>query len=174
MIHLQVYGFINKQRSDADIVNRFKKKFGNANKNILLYGDFEQRKQMKYKEPSKGRSLRRLFRKHGYKVYLVDEFRTSCRLYGDGEELINVRNCHALLGSKILHNKMGVNKPDNFMKDLIKSGYRPTIINRDLNGSLNIRLKGWCILNNIKEPKYMDRIECVKERKQIGAPLNLF
>ena len=157
---LNWYNFINKQKSDADIVNRFKKKFGGPDQTVLLFGDFEQRKQMKYKQPSKGRSLRKLFRNHEYKVYLVDEFRTSCRLYEDGEELVNVRNCHSLLGSKILHNRLGINKnnkPDPFMKDMIKAGYRPTIINRDLNGSLNIRLKGLHLILGLPEPEYMTR-----------------
>ena len=39
----------------------------------------EQKKHMKYKEPTKGKGLRNIFRKNGYKLYLVDEFRTSCR-----------------------------------------------------------------------------------------------
>ena len=34
---------------------------------------------MKYKEPIKGKGMRTLFRKNGYKTYLVDEFRTSCK-----------------------------------------------------------------------------------------------
>jgi hypothetical protein len=33
---------------------------------------------MKFKEPSVGKGIRTLFRKAGYKTYLVDEFRTSC------------------------------------------------------------------------------------------------
>ena len=34
---------------------------------------------MKYKEPIKGRGIRTLFKKNGYKTYLVDEFITSCK-----------------------------------------------------------------------------------------------
>ena len=160
---LKWYSFINRQKADADMVNRFKNKFGDSENNVILIGDYEQRKQMKYKEPSKGKSIRKLFRDQRYKVYLVDEFRTSCRLYESGEELINVRGCHALLGSKILKSKMSTDKPGPFMKEMIKLGYRPTIINRDLNASLNIRLKGWHILSNLKEPKYLDRQQCMRE-----------
>ena len=160
---LKWYSFINKQKSDVEIVNRFKSKFGSSKKTAILIGDYEQIKQMKYKEPSKGKSIRKLFRDHGYKVYLVDEFRTSCMLYEEGEKLINVRNCHTLLGSKILNGKMSVNKPDNYMKTLIAGGYIPTIINRDLNASLNIRLKGWHILHGLKEPDYMCRSKCMKD-----------
>jgi hypothetical protein len=52
---------------------------------------------------------------------------------------------------------MTENKPDAFIRDMIKCGYRPTIINRDLNGSLNISSKGWSILYNMREPEYMAR-----------------
>ena len=112
---------------------------------------------MKYKPPSKGKSIRKLFRNHGYEVYLVDEFRTSCRLYEKGEELINVRGCHSLLGSKILKDKMKERHPNAFIRELMEKGYRPTIINRDLNGCLNIRLKAKHILMGIEEPSYMKR-----------------
>ena len=43
--------------------------------NIYDFG----RKHMKYKEPIKGRGIRTLFKKNGFKTYLVDEFRTSCK-----------------------------------------------------------------------------------------------
>ena len=37
-----------------------------------------QKQHMKYKEPTKGKGIRKLFRENDYKVYLVDEYRTSC------------------------------------------------------------------------------------------------
>lgn len=46
---------------------------------IVWFGDFEQKKHMKFKEPTKGKGMRTLFRKAGFPSYLVDEFRTSCR-----------------------------------------------------------------------------------------------
>ena len=61
---LKWYSFINRQKADADMVNRFKNKFGDSENNVILIGDYEQRKQMKYKEPSKGKSIRKLFRDH--------------------------------------------------------------------------------------------------------------
>ncbi len=33
---------------------------------------------MKYKKPIKGKGMIMLFRHNNYKLYLVDEFRTSC------------------------------------------------------------------------------------------------
>ena len=43
-----------------------------------MFGDWEQKQHMKYKEPIKGKCMRILFRQNNYKTYLVDEFRTSC------------------------------------------------------------------------------------------------
>ena len=39
-----------------------------------MLSDWEQRKQMKYKEPTLGKGIRTLFRKNNYNVFLVDEF----------------------------------------------------------------------------------------------------
>jgi hypothetical protein len=56
-----------------------KKIFGKPEDVIICAGDFEQKQGMKYgKEPTKGKGIRRIFRDNGYKLYLVDEFRTSC------------------------------------------------------------------------------------------------
>ena len=51
--------------------------YGNPENVVICIGDWEQRKQMKYKEPTLGIGMRSLLRKNNYKVYLVDEFRSS-------------------------------------------------------------------------------------------------
>jgi transposase len=61
------------------MINRFNKIFGSPENTIICIGDFEQRKHRKFKEPIKGKGFRTLFRRNGYKTYLVDEFRTSCK-----------------------------------------------------------------------------------------------
>ncbi len=53
---------------------------------IILMGDYCQT-NMKRLEPSKGKSIRRLFTRHEYKLYLVNEFRTSCRMFDNGVEM---------------------------------------------------------------------------------------
>jgi hypothetical protein len=45
-------------------MNKFKQIFGSA------IGDFEQKKHMKYKEPIKGKEMKTLFRKNGYRAHL--------------------------------------------------------------------------------------------------------
>jgi hypothetical protein len=61
------------------MVRNFKKAFGNPEEVVICIGDWKQRKQMKFKEPTLGKGIRTLFRKNNYKVFLVDEFRTSCK-----------------------------------------------------------------------------------------------
>ena len=66
---------------------------GEPETTIIAIGDFEQRKHRKFKEPVKGKGFRTLFRKAGYGVYLVDEFRTSCRCSACGGECKTFRVC---------------------------------------------------------------------------------
>jgi hypothetical protein len=40
---------------------------------------FEQKQHMKFKEPTKGKGIRTLFRKNDYQLYLGWEFRTNCK-----------------------------------------------------------------------------------------------
>ena len=79
--------YINTQRSEANMINNFRKKYGEHSDVIIAFGDHEQKKQMKHHEPTKDKGMRKLFRKHGYQVYLVDEFRTSCRCNKCGSEV---------------------------------------------------------------------------------------
>ena len=74
---LRWFGFINKQRSEDCMVNNFRKAFGNPKDIIVCFGDYEQKKSLKFTPPTKGKSMRQLFRKVGYQVFLVDEYKTS-------------------------------------------------------------------------------------------------
>ena len=61
--------------------NRFEERFGGPETTLIGMGDFEQKTQMKFKEPVKAKGFRNLLRKRGYEVFLVDEFRTICRCF---------------------------------------------------------------------------------------------
>jgi len=39
-------------------MNKFQKVFGDKNDVVVCFGDFEQRKHMKYKEPIKGKDMK--------------------------------------------------------------------------------------------------------------------
>jgi hypothetical protein len=138
---LKWWSKINKQRSEDQFINRFKNKFGNGKENAVLIGDWSEEKPMKNKEPTKGKSFRKLFRKNGFKVFLVDEFNTSKYHHKTKKELEKfqynhdprpfkhgTRLCHSLLRLKVVHNN------------------ELYYVNRDLNGALNILEKGQCII----------------------------
>ena len=127
---LKLNGYTNRKRSEQRLIKNFRKMFGNTNETIIVLGDFEQRKHRKFKEPTKGIGFRSLFRKQGYKVYLADEFRTSCKC----------SNCEGGECKKFL---IGTNpKPgkDNqiLLHTLLRCKNGCGIWNRDCNGAKNI------------------------------------
>jgi hypothetical protein len=62
------------------MINNFKKIFGKPGKVIITISDWEQKKQMKYKETTKGIAMHKLFRQNNFKVYL------ECCNFNIGEE----------------------------------------------------------------------------------------
>ena len=116
---------------------------------IICFGDYEQRKHMKFKEPIKGKGMRTLFRKNGYKTYLVDEFRTSCKCSkcdgGKCEKFMvrenpkpfrdNLRLVHGLLSCKNCAN----------------------VWNRDCNGATNIYKIAYNSVHKKNRPSYLCR-----------------
>lgn len=158
---LKWYSYINKQRTESRMINNFERIFGNSDKTIIYIGDFSQKHQMKHKEPTKGKSFRKLFKNAGYTLYLVNEFNTSKKSFIDGGEMEKFRSrknpkpwkhsesrqVHGLLRSK--------NVPVN-------NNLKQVLMNRDLNGSMNILNKAKCIINNIPIPAYLCRTKKAK------------
>jgi len=70
--------FINTQKSEAKMIENFKNKFGTPDKVIIVFGDHDEgQHNMKGLEPSICKKFRRIFKNAGYKVFLINEFRTS-------------------------------------------------------------------------------------------------
>ena len=68
---------INIKRNEQKMMSEFKKMYGNPENVVICIGDWEQRKQMKYKEPTFGKGIRTLFRKNNYndtKIFESNEF----------------------------------------------------------------------------------------------------
>ena len=147
------FSFINVQRSETKMINNFRKKFGSNKKVVVCIGDWSQRRQMKYKEPTKGKSFRKLFMKNGYKTYLINEYNTSKKSFIDGTDLEkfrkkvnpkpnknNIKVIHGLLRSKSV--------PNNKSSKAI-------LFNRDFNGAMNILRKAQCIIKKQPIPLYL-------------------
>jgi len=152
---LKWFSFINQQKSKANLVTNFSKKLGDKSDVVLCFGDWEQKKHIKYKEPTMGKGIRNIFRTVGYSCFLVDEFGTSKYNFLTGEEnqkfrkrsnprprKTNIRLQHGLLRSQNVLN----NEPAQHM-----------LVNRDLNGSMNIRLKAYNTIHNLPIPDYLIR-----------------
>ena len=145
---LKLGGYMRRQITEARLLARFKKLFSGPDETIVAVGDFEQRKHRKYNEPIKGKGFRTLFRKAGYGVYLVDEFRTSCRCSACGGECKTFRVCENprpfRTGSVLRHG-------------LVKCKTCSRLWNRDTNAASNIWKIAVSAIRGEERPDYLRR-----------------
>lgn len=148
---LKLNGYINKKKHEQKLIKIFKKIYGEPKDVVICAGDWEQKKSMKYKEPTKGKSIRSLFRRNGYKLYLVDEFRTSCKCSKcDGG------NC-----KNFMVRKNPKPKKDNLIlvHGLLSCKNCSNIWNRDTNSASNIYKISKNAINKVARPIYLCRKE---------------
>ena len=85
---LKLNAYINTQKSEAKLINNFKKKFGPPDKTVFIIGDYDKgNHHMKGLEPVICKKFRDIFKKSGYQTFLVNEFRTSMICNGCNEKL---------------------------------------------------------------------------------------
>jgi hypothetical protein len=150
---MKFHSKINVTRSEDKMINRFKVKFGEPDKVVIGFGDWEQKQQMKYKEPTKGIGMRKLFCKAGYKVYLVDEFRTSCRCYACGGECEHSNERRQLNPRPWMRNE----REYISVHGLLKCKTCNVWWNRDKNSALNIQKIVKCFVEGKERPVYLQR-----------------
>jgi transposase len=146
---LKLNGYWNRQKNEYKMINNFKKIFGSPENTIVTIGDFLQKQHMKYKEATKGKGIRTLFRKNGYKVFLVDEFRTSCKCSkcegGECKKFIIRENPRPYRNNlRLVHSALSCKNCD------VKW-------NRDCNGSTNIYKIAYNSINKKERPSYLCR-----------------
>jgi len=143
--------YINIKRNEQKMISDFKKTYGNPENVVICIGDWEQRKQMKYKEPTLGKGIRTLFRKNNYDVFLVDEFRSSCKC----------SKCDGGICEKFMvreHPNKKKNKDElRLIHGLLHCKNGCGSWNRDRNGSSNIYKIAKNAINNIDRPSYLCR-----------------
>ncbi len=155
------------QKSEATMVNNFKKKFGKPDDVVLIFGDWSEGKCMPYIEPTKkGIGMRSLFRRNGFEnIFLAWEFRTSKKCFnckneneeeGINEKWLMVDNPKP---DKNKNNNTDTNKRKEkvLCNGLLKCKTCNRIWNRDVNGSLNIFQIGMEALNGRERPLYLKR-----------------
>ena len=168
--------YINIKRNEQKMINNFKKTFGKPEEVVICIGDWEQKKQMKFKEPTIGKGMRTLFRKNNYKVFLVNEFRTSCKC----------SNCDGGVCEKFKVGKNPKPKPkkskENPKKEikydemrlihgLLRCKNGCGLWNRDRNGSSNIYKIAKNAINNIERPSYLCR-ETTSNQRTLPSSYN--
>jgi hypothetical protein len=140
---------INVKRNEQKMISNFKKMYGNPENVVICIGDWEQRQQMKYKEPTLGIGMRSLLRKNKYKVYLVDEFRTSCKC----------SKCDGGTCEKYMVRKNPKPKKDDMrlVHGILHCKNGCGEWNRDRNGSSNIYKIAYQAIHNLERPNYLCR-----------------
>ena len=145
---LKLNRFINIRRHEQLMINKFKELYGEPNDVIIAAGNWTQQKQMKYKESSKGIGMRNLFRTNGYKVYLVDEFRTSCRCSkcgGENEKFLYRDDPRPNKNKQVL------------VHGVIRCKICKTVWNRDVNSATNIYRIAKKAITEQERPEYLKR-----------------
>ena len=157
---LKLGSYMRRQITEARLLSRFKKLFGGPEETVIAIGDFEQRKHRKFKEPVKGKGFRTLFRKAGYGVYLVDEFRTSCRCSACGGECKTFRVCENprpyRTGSVLRHG-------------LVRCNTCSKLWNRDTNAASNIWKIAKSAIRGEARPDYLRRDRVSHSGRSVGT-----
>jgi hypothetical protein len=163
---LKLNGYINRKKNEQKLINNFKKIFGKPEETIIIFGDFEQKQHMKYKEPIKGKGMRMLFRQNNYKTYLVDEFRTSCMCSICKTE---IGRCEKF---QIRKNPKPYKSGNILVHGLLTCKKCSGVWNRDVNGATNIYRIAKNAINRLERPKYLcrekkddDKVEKLKKRE---------
>ena len=136
------YGYINKKRAEDNMVNKITNKY--SKDHIIIIGDWSIGKQMRNFISTPNLTLKRKLQKT-FKVYNIDEFRTSCLSYKTEEVCKNLylkfkkdkqqkdRKIHSILTYQMENNRKGcINRDKNGCKNIQKlfnsymlSGERP-------------------------------------------------
>jgi hypothetical protein len=142
------YGYINKKRTEDNMVNKIVKKY--SKDHIVVIGDWSIGKQMRNFISTPNLTLKRKLQET-FKVYNIDEFRTSCLSYKTEEVCENLylkfnkdpkekeRKIHSILTYKMENNRKGcINRDKNGCKNIqkvfqsyIETGERPERYRRE-------------------------------------------
>ena len=134
------YAFINKKRTEDNMLNLIENKFGKDL--IVIHGNWSIKKQMRNFISTPNLGIKRKL-KERFKVFNIDEFRTSCLYHKTEEKGENLylpdhknklRKLHSVLTFKMENTRKGC-------------------INRDYNGCINIRKLFNSYINNKPRPQ---------------------
>jgi hypothetical protein len=155
--------YMKKQKCDSKLTKDIKAVHGGPDSTLVATGDWnEGSRHRRGYEPVKGIGFRKTFRRAGYKVFLVDEFRTSrvcceCQDEGGASERLRV----------VWSPKPYQAKRKILCNGLLRCRTCKRLWNRDLNAAINIWNIAYNALHGRDRPLYLQR-----QHNQVGAADN--
>lgn len=125
------YALINKKKAESKLINTIKKTFISEEGELptLIYGDWSIGQQMRNFMPTPNIGLKRKISEH-FKIYSIDEFRTSSLNYKTEEKTENIylpdkkgvmRKIHSILTYKMENKRLGcINRDKNSVNNMKK------------------------------------------------------
>jgi hypothetical protein len=158
---IRLLRFSLRQKSESNFINKFILKFGKPGKVIVAFGDHSNGgHHRKHSPPVKGAGFRKMFKRAGFQVFLVDEFRTSCRCntcHGETEKFRRRRN---RVRRTQYQKEMQIYRKNILVHGLLRCKSKKEcgrLWNRDVNGSLNIRMLAILALSKKDRPEAFKR-----------------
>jgi hypothetical protein len=157
-------GYQAKKRSEAAMVDKFRRTFGSPENCVLVYGDWGCTNQhMRHHRPTLLRTgICRILNGGGYTVYLADEYKTSKACYDCGvqngvcENFLMVRNPRLRYKSEAWR-ASGTRPGKVLCWGLTKCNRCKKIWNRDANAALNIMQIGINAITDAGRPVWLNR-----------------
>ena len=140
--------YINTQKSESKMIKNFEAVYGDPTNTVVIFGDYSKKTNLKGKEPFITKKLKKLLRLAKYRLYLINEFRTSKLCH----------KCHSEVENFLIRNSK---KPKHKGKEILVWGlvcctnekckpntkslkrinkYGSNVYNRDTNAVLNEHL----------------------------------
>ncbi|KAJ2714405.1 hypothetical protein H4R19_001746 [Coemansia spiralis] len=170
---LRLSSYLNKKRFDASLAKELRRRFGWDV--VLVIGNWSA-PMAQFQEPQRGKGLRRMLRKKGFTVYLIDEFRTSmtCPACGQAslrtfKEVPNPRPWRRARDPTVICHGLQRCNSDQCMEAMAQgngSEERWRLWNRDMAAAINFR----DILFSLREDGVIpDRFRRGQPRPQAAA-----
>jgi len=170
---LRFNSHINRRRSEDNMVNGFRKKMGSPEKVVVVLGDYSA-STLKGTKAAPTVHWRKVFKRHGYKVFLIREHNTSkmcscCSRKGNENQVENfVERKHSKNKEKRKKKKEYEQRSGkkSLVWKLVRCKVCKSIHNRDSNASKNMLT----IIKSLRRGKGRPKMfEC---NKQFGAEAN--
>ena len=128
----------------ARMINNFRNAFGSPSEVVVCIGDWSLKNQRRHHAPCKGIGFRKVFRKNHFKVYLVDEYKTSSKCNNCKSANSNEGICLPFREVENPVRSLRETIPKTLCLGLLKCQTCGRLWNRDVNAASNI----WRIAKN--------------------------